>query len=107
MNAPSMVFHLHSTLAYKKSISTIGASKIDSNRGLGLLALAFALSVVVSADAVQPGQQSQNQQSSPVNKTKQPAQTSSDSEIYEFSCLATGRQIRRINVDSRTRRPGN
>ena len=51
--------------------------------GRGLLALAFALSVVVSAGAAQPGQQSQNKQGSPVNKTKQPAQTLSDSEILE------------------------
>jgi hypothetical protein len=51
--------------------------------GRCLLALAFALSVVVSAGAAQPGQQSQNQQSEPVNKTKQPAQTLSDSEILE------------------------
>jgi hypothetical protein len=83
MNASSIAFHLHSTLAYEKSISTIGASKLDSNRGRGLLALAFALSVVVSAGAAQPGQQSQNQLSSPVNKPKQPAQTLSDSEILE------------------------
>src|SRR5215813_9718423 len=54
--------------------------------GRGLLAVAFSLSVVVNAGAVQnpqPGQQSKNQQSSPVKKTKQPAQTLSEQEILE------------------------
>jgi hypothetical protein len=45
--------------------------------GRGLLAMAFALSVVVNADAMQ------DQQTAPVKKTKQPAQTLSDSEISE------------------------
>jgi L,D-transpeptidase-like protein len=49
--------------------------------GRGLLA--FALSVVVNAGAARPGEQSKNQQSSPVNKTKQPARALSDQEILE------------------------
>jgi lipoprotein-anchoring transpeptidase ErfK/SrfK len=54
--------------------------------GRSLLALAFSLSVVVNAGAVQdqqPGQQSKNQQSSPVKKTKQPVRTLSDQETLE------------------------
>jgi cell wall hydrolase len=45
--------------------------------GHGLLAMAFALSVVVNADAMQ------DQQTASVKKIKQPAQTLSDSEISE------------------------
>src|SRR5262249_32742633 len=54
--------------------------------GLGLLAPAFTLLAVVNAGAVQyqqSGQQSRNQQSSQVEKTKQPARTLSDHEISE------------------------
>jgi L,D-transpeptidase catalytic domain len=49
--------------------------------GRGLLA--FALSVVVNAGAARPRQQSKNQQSSPANKTKQPARALSDQERLE------------------------
>ena len=48
-----------------------------------MLALAFALSVVVNAGGVQPDQQSQSQQTSLVKKPKQPAATLSDPEILE------------------------
>ncbi len=51
--------------------------------GRGLLALAFALSVVANADATRPGQQSKDQQNPPVKKSKQPARTLSGSEISE------------------------
>ncbi len=54
--------------------------------GLWLLALPFALLAVVSADAAQnqqPGNQSKNQQSSQVKKTKPPAQTLTDEEILK------------------------
>jgi L,D-transpeptidase-like protein len=51
--------------------------------GRGLLALAFALSFVVNASGVRPGQQPKNQQSSPVKKTKQPAHALSDQENLE------------------------
>jgi hypothetical protein len=54
--------------------------------GRGLLALAFALSVIVNAGAAQnpqPGQQSKNRQTTPVKKTKRPARTLSDHEILE------------------------
>jgi L,D-transpeptidase catalytic domain len=52
----------------------------------GLLAVSFALSVMVSAGAVQnlrPSQQSKNQQTSPDKKSKQTGQTLSDPEILE------------------------
>jgi len=49
----------------------------------GLLALTFALSVIVNAGAARPGQQSKDQQSPTVKKSKQPAQTLSASEISE------------------------
>ena len=48
--------------------------------------MAFSLSVVVNAGAMQDPQLSQqpkNQQTSPVKKSKQPARTLSDSEISE------------------------
>jgi lipoprotein-anchoring transpeptidase ErfK/SrfK len=48
-----------------------------------MLALAFPLLVVVNAEAAQTGQQSKNQQSSPVNKTKQTAHALSEQEILE------------------------
>ena len=54
--------------------------------GHGLLAVAFSLSVVVNAGAVQDPQLSQqpkNQQTSPVKKSKQSARTLSASEISE------------------------
>jgi lipoprotein-anchoring transpeptidase ErfK/SrfK len=54
--------------------------------GRGLLAATFALSVVVNAGAVQnpqPAQQSINQQTPPVKKTKRPARTMSEQEISE------------------------
>jgi L,D-transpeptidase-like protein len=51
--------------------------------GRGLLAVAFALLVVVDTGAAQTGQQSKDRQSSPVKKSKQPARTLSDSEISE------------------------
>ena len=48
MNASSMVFHLHSTLAYEKSISTIGASKkeillqkLEEGQRVDVLCLSF------------------------------------------------------------------
>jgi lipoprotein-anchoring transpeptidase ErfK/SrfK len=48
-----------------------------------MLALAFAISVVVNAGGKQPGQQSTSQQTPPVKKTKQPTPTLSDLEISE------------------------
>jgi lipoprotein-anchoring transpeptidase ErfK/SrfK len=51
--------------------------------GRGLLAVASALLVVVNAVAAQPGQQSKDQQSSPVKKAKRPARTLSEQEISE------------------------
>jgi lipoprotein-anchoring transpeptidase ErfK/SrfK len=51
--------------------------------GRGLLAVAFALLVVMNAGAAQPGRQSNDQQSSPVKKSKQQAQTLSASEVSE------------------------
>ena len=54
--------------------------------GRGLLAVAFSMSVVVNAGAVQDPQLSQqpkNQQTSPVKKSKQSARTLSASEISE------------------------
>src|SRR5262245_58275487 len=49
----------------------------------GLLALTFALSVIVNAGAARPGQQSKDQQSPTVKKSKQRARTLSASEISE------------------------
>jgi len=49
----------------------------------GFLALTFALSVIVNAGAARPGQQSKDQQSPPVKKSKQRARTLSASEISE------------------------
>jgi hypothetical protein len=54
--------------------------------GRGLLAAAFALSVVVNAGAVQnppPAQQSKNQRTPPLNKTKRPTRAVSEQEILE------------------------
>ncbi len=54
--------------------------------GQSLVSLAFALSVVLNAGAVQnpqPGQLPQNQQTSPVKKAKQTARTLSECEIWE------------------------
>jgi lipoprotein-anchoring transpeptidase ErfK/SrfK len=48
-----------------------------------LLAVAFALSVIMNAGAAQPGQQQKDQQSSPVKKPNQQAQTLFDSETSE------------------------
>jgi lipoprotein-anchoring transpeptidase ErfK/SrfK len=53
------------------------------NTAQGLLALTFALSVIVNAGAARHGQQSKDQQGPPVKKSKQPAQTLSASEISE------------------------
>ena len=58
--------------------------------GPGLLAVAFSLSVVSHAGAVQnpqPGRQSENQQSSSVKKTKRPARTLSEQGILETRIL--------------------
>jgi N-acetylmuramoyl-L-alanine amidase len=51
--------------------------------GLGLLAVALALLVVVSAGASQSGRQSEDRQSSPGPKSKQTARTLSSAEIAE------------------------
>jgi L,D-transpeptidase-like protein len=51
--------------------------------GLSLLAVAFALLVVIDTGAAQPGRQLKDQQSSPVKISKQPARTLRDSEISE------------------------
>jgi hypothetical protein len=48
-----------------------------------LLALPFALLVIVNTGAAQPGQQSKDQQNLPVKKAKQLAQTLSEREISE------------------------
>jgi lipoprotein-anchoring transpeptidase ErfK/SrfK len=51
--------------------------------GRGLLALTFALSAILNTGATRPGQQSKDQQSPPVKKSKQPAKNLSTSEISE------------------------
>src|SRR5262249_47022455 len=51
--------------------------------GRAWLALPFALLVVANAGAAQPGRPSNDQESPPVKKSKQQAQTLSDSEISE------------------------
>src|SRR5262245_45872078 len=54
--------------------------------GRGLLAATLALSVAVNAGVVQnpqTAQQSKNQQTAPLNKTKRPARTVSEQEISE------------------------
>ena len=51
--------------------------------GRAWLALPFALLVIANTGAAQPGRRSDDQQSPPVKKSKQQAQTLSDSEISE------------------------
>jgi lipoprotein-anchoring transpeptidase ErfK/SrfK len=51
--------------------------------GRGFLAVTFALSVIVNADAARHGRQSNDQQNSPAKKSRQPAKTLSASDISE------------------------